>query len=235
MRAQKSLVFLLLLTCTVILPASAVPLLQLYIAGATYDVLTETWVTESSTFDLWVIGNVEKWGPIADVHLAMAFYSHETGSVTFTRTYASDPPGDPSLPPEGTPAFEFTSADGEVPIMNDGQPLPPHGVYGVGRKFHQYSLGDFDLQDSLVGDYIDEFPNNWPNTGQVNAYTVAVTGYSAVHFDVFNGFEGAQGSQFGPFSHDAVMTPEPASLVLLLVGAGLASGSGLVRRRRRNH
>jgi len=102
--------------------AMAEPVLQLYIEGATYDTSTETWVTNSSSFRLWVIGNITGGGgagEITDVHLAVAFMTSEnTGGagVTLTPTtaggaamsYGSAPNGpytDTSTP--GAPTFDF--------------------------------------------------------------------------------------------------------------------------------
>src|SRR5678816_3675014 len=64
--------------------AAAVPELQIYIEGATYDSASETWVaTSTSPFRLWVIGNVAGEGgkgPLYDVKLAAAY--NATDSVT---------------------------------------------------------------------------------------------------------------------------------------------------------
>ena len=39
------------------LESSAVPNLQIYIPGATYDTVTETWVINSYEYELWVTGS----------------------------------------------------------------------------------------------------------------------------------------------------------------------------------
>jgi len=44
--------------------AHAVPALQLYIEGATYDTDSESWVVSSTDFRLWVIGDVGHTGTI---------------------------------------------------------------------------------------------------------------------------------------------------------------------------
>ncbi len=52
-------------TLTASVPAHAVPALQLYIDGATYDSGEETWVLSSSdTVTLWLIGNPDTAGGI---------------------------------------------------------------------------------------------------------------------------------------------------------------------------
>ena len=52
--------------------AMAIPVLQIYIDGADYDSTTETWITTDSTFDLWVIGDVDSYGTISDLKLSAA-------------------------------------------------------------------------------------------------------------------------------------------------------------------
>lgn len=217
-------------------PAGAVPVLQTYIVGSSYDNDTDTWITEDSTFELWVVGNLH-FGMIEDVQLAIAHATGETGTITITPTMAgllTDPStaSTPSLVPG-------VGADGTTPQMLDGRYLPTHDVYGAGTSFEQYALGDFDLTDSPVGDFINSFPTSFPEDGQINAYTISVTGYSWVHFDTFNHVEGQRRSRFAPFSHDGEgeggdpdgppVVPEPATLALL--GMGIA---GAVAGRRRH-
>jgi len=79
--------------------ALAIPNLQLYIDGVTFDTTTETWVSTASTFDLWVVGDLDKKTSrykesdgsytsniIKDVTLALAF-TGSGGSMVFIRHY----------------------------------------------------------------------------------------------------------------------------------------------------
>ena len=208
----------------------AIPALQLYIEGSTYDTVTETWLTNSSSFTLWVMGNVSGKGEILDVRLAVAYDSSESGSVDFTVA-------DPSTPSPSAPAlFSDSSTIGYYPITGvkedkDGNKyneyLQSHGIYGPGVDWEVYKLGDFTLTDSPIGNYTpDDCPDGsceYPESGQINAYTVDVSGYTWVHFDAY-GYNGP----VAPFSHDAGMTPEPATMLLL--GSGLLGLFGLRRR-----
>jgi len=56
----------------------AIPNLQIYIPGSTYDLATETWVIESYNYDLMVVGaNLD----IYDVKIAIAVPEGEDGEV----------------------------------------------------------------------------------------------------------------------------------------------------------
>jgi len=228
----------------------AIPVLQLYIEGATYDTTTQSWMTGAHSFKLWVVADVKSKGTIFDVKLTAAYNTSETGTITLTLTTATvgllPLPGDPSTP--STPVFEFTSLDGAVPKMGDGKSLPSHGEYGFGITFKQWGLGDFTLKDSPIGDFngTSSFPTSFPSTGQINAYEVAVTGYTQVHFDSFDHVLAEQtgkfkqqtekfDSLFAPFSHDAGshQVSEPSATLLLGLALMFGAGFRLLQRYRR--
>ena len=219
------------------LTASAEPVLQLYLEGATYDATTETWVVYDTTSParLWVIGNGGQHGaPILGVRLAVASEADLvlapitlTGSQVDTSVYEYRNYTDPSQPDPVTSSRTVT--DGSAPVLYGGGSLPSHGVYGDQTDWQEFELGDFTLTDSPIGDFIGSFPEN-PGThlGQINVYdfpTVAGVGF---HFDVYNHVEGFTHGIFGPFSHDAGISPAPGAVVLAVIGLGMV---GLVRKR----
>jgi len=233
--------------------AQAIPLLQVYLEGADYDSDTETWVLtpEGSSsgvpFRLWTIGNVNGPGgadgdPILDAKIAIA-YSTEDASPNLQITLTPSTTGgfggfvDPSTP--ANPFLLQTVTDGSTPVLNGGRSLPPHGVYGPGVTWQEWAIGDFDLTDSPVADFISVFPEAPAATqGQINVYEVSVLNGSGLtmHFDLYNHVEGARKGKFAPFSHtadgDANIIPEPSTLAVwsFLSGLGLLVGARRGRR-----
>lgn len=176
-------------------PALAVPNLQLYVVGAVYDTLTETWVTSHvPEFELQVIGaNYD----IYDVFLAIAVPTGETGTITI----------------DSNPIGPYTFG---TPIMGNGKPLPSHGIYPA--DFDTYFVGDFGLLQTVY----DMTPGETGSAlGEIKTFNVSVSGYSWAHFDAYDHVvlnEKHIKYIKAPFSHDAEFVPEPASLLLFASG-----------------
>jgi hypothetical protein len=214
--------------------ATAVPLLQLYIEGATRDASGGGWYIPGHNFRMWAIGNLTGPGgtnglPITDVRLAVVYDNPGTEvTITFTPVQigVNGQYGgftDPSIPLPPGPLS--TVADGSTPVIGDNRRLPSHGQYGPGRTWQEFALGDFTLPDSQLADFVNLFPT--PGTGyaaQINAYDVHVNGADA-HFDLYGQVTDARGRisyVFAPPGHDAtdgpVTVPLPATLALLGIG-----------------
>ena len=222
-------------------PAQAVPVLQLYIEGATYDAATESWqsaIPANGVIRLWAIGNVTGEGgkgEISNVKLAIAYGSGATPSFTLTPSTTGGYGGftDPSTP--SNPTLIQTRTDGSIPQLSGGQDLPSHGEYGPGTSWQEFALGNFTLSDSPTGDFISSFPTS-PSAGgsQINVYEITVTGTDFVHFDLYDGIQSGSKARavFAPFSHDAGsggQVPEGGSTVIMLSLALL--GFGGLRRK----
>jgi hypothetical protein len=229
--------------------AEAIPLLQLYVENGVYDQNTESWVTATLPGEpvrIWAIGNVDGpggKGDISNVRMSIAYDAAHLGlSATLTPSQVGglgvgvfNGVSDPSVP--SAPIAGSLVTDGSSPLISGSTSLPPHGVFGPGVVWQEFSLGNFTLTDSHIGDFIDSFPTElFPNAGQINAYDVTITGGAGaqLHFDLY-GIGGPNSmAVFAPFSHDAEVNvvPAPSSLVIwpLLLGVGMAVNH--VRRRR---
>ena len=225
----------------------AIPNLQIYIPGATYDNATETWIINSYQYQLWVIGAQLN---VYDVKIALAFPTNEIGSIDVAwlnpsnADYGTGTVNSLNLNESGAMSYtayqaSYASVDpdpstygfGEnsTPQMGDGSDLPPHGVFPT--DFYEYFIGDFGLSET-VQNYIPG--DEWGDTalGQIKKFDISVDGYSVVDIVAYDhvilGKNKAQ-YKFSPFSHDGNNTvPEPTTLLLL--GFGLIGLAGISRK-----
>jgi len=215
---MKKVLFLIVAVLLVSSSAIAVPSLQLYIddPDAWYDYGTDTWMTSSSDFDLWVIASgLDKTnnGTIHHISLVAALghgIDPSSGSLFIT--------------PEGGSAIEYTGGD----FTMGTPPIPAHGIYPT--YYHDLWVADRTPEDeSLWEEVQDWIPGGDGGSnlyGYVYKFGVSTT-FDAVHFDAY-GFYDRNKTVFAPFSHDAEYAiPEPTSMALF--GIGLLGG--MVYRR----
>ncbi len=206
--------------------AFAVPGLQLFIDGATYDDVTGTWITTSNTFDLYVIAK----DGMQDVHVAMAIEDFAM----------NDDPNAAGVAVNGVGSYApwtygYAPLDNDPSIWNGGSAdLAKHGVYPAWySEFYAGSFGNSGkIGDATGGNWSPVSGGVAPgNTyGSWRKFSIEVLGTHAIHFDAYTLNADGTIDQFAPFSHDAAAVPEPTSLALF--GLGLA-GAGYFRRKKK--
>jgi hypothetical protein len=228
-----SLTIFLMVALTV--SAFAVPDIQIFIDGATYDWGDQSWVaTTTGSVDVYVISANYVH---ADIIVCLALGDTDDPNamtVDFGGTVVN--PGDwvygnPPLPPGWDP----------------GGDLAPHSIYPTNfAEIHTgpYGLGQMvgDVQpDTLNGGvYWDPSPTPaFPGApadrpGDWRMFTMDISGPvgSSVHIDAYTLNPDGTVHRFAPFSHDGTTTlvPEPGTIVLM--GSGLI-GLGLRAYRKR--
>jgi hypothetical protein len=254
LRSLGSIFGLVVLLVSLAAPAIGCPILQIYVEGASYDTTTESWhlvippgTTGQASFRLWVIGNPNPKGPIYNVRLAIAYdealrdLSGDLGfSLVPSTTGGLGGFTDPSVP--SSVSWVQNGGPGTVPTIVGSSRLPPHGVYGPSTVWQEFSLGNFSLKDSPIGDFYQTFPSPTCTMGQINVYDVSVfhTGRISVegttlHLDVY-GYVKKGGKKlpvFAPFSHDGQVNVVPVPGAIALSLSMLVSGAGWAWLRRR--
>ncbi|OGC90874.1 MAG: hypothetical protein A2W25_13170 [candidate division Zixibacteria bacterium RBG_16_53_22] len=213
--------------------AFAVPAIQLFISGATYDWSEQSWIVTGNSFDLYVVSanNIKQ-----DVMVSMALAP-------------TDQPGNADINFAGDEVGLSDWRYGYAPIdnawwrWNGGEDLPRHGIYPT--WFTEINTGDYGLSSNVGDVQPDSFGNYWnpatgsggaPAGGEVKMFHVETNGiYSFLHFDAYTLNADGSINQFAPFSHDAESipssVPEPGTIALMGTGLFGMAVAGLRRRK----
>lgn len=219
--------------------ANAVPDLQLFIDGATYDLDTQTWVLATTgSVDLYVISaNEAHTGVIVSMALSgFGQFEDPTGLVSVTGFDNSPTSWDWGFAPIASVDFWDGSDD-----------LPRHSIFPT--WYAEVNTDDYNMSQ-MVGD-VQPGPDFWDPTingpgpanaeGQFKVFSLSIDAPlgTSVHFDAYtlmeNGFlSDLVIDEFAPFSHDASTTivPEPGTIMLMSTGL-LGLGLSAIRRRKR--
>jgi len=199
----------------------------------------DTWVTTESSFDLLVAGAYGPWTTsLTEVTLLISVPKGETGTIQIVggdgaillteQNTLSNGQSNPEidavldllLNEPGNDAYtdkEFIPGDTE---FNNHYPLNENT-----SDFIIYDLGSFEKVSNAVSNYTTLGPVEYDIAdGEEKLYSVLVSGFSYVHFDVYGYAESLDtlndsGWAINPASHDAAMVPEPATICLLGLGS----------------
>jgi hypothetical protein len=242
---MKRLLYMLMLAPVLtLLPrvAGAVPVLQLDIAGGTYDPVTQTIVTSENSFTVYAYGT-----PDGNVSLATLKGTQLYLSIALTPSPGADGGTLGSFTVNGTEYFATSDMTfGVPPIEADGTAGHDGGDLGGHDIFETYFLEiPFQYTDAspTSGEYnTQDDAGQGPIAGDdmlYAAFDVDKTNLSEsfqLHFDVYAKAPGQRSVDldsgiFAPFSHDAGTRPTPEPTAALIFAVGLAATRYAGRRR----
>jgi hypothetical protein len=218
--------------------ALAVPRLQTYIVGSTYERFyqqeSNSWITHSNNFDLKVVGywNSANGGGSS----SLLGHTRSCRPYDYMNTFlmVSTPIGQSGRIYIG--GVEMTGFDGywsALPNELDPNPSLRRHMPAAAGRFNFASIGRIDNDQINAYDYSSGAMSN-PGWGDEILLDIVVSGYGWAHFDAV-GVDSHGRTYTNPYSHDASYygskaIPEPGTLSLL--GLGLLGMIPIMRRKR---
>jgi hypothetical protein len=242
-------------------PAAALTTFQVasedYTSVGTIGEDEQTWFVTSSPFEMVVVGSYspDTIGLTQVTLVASVPQGEDGGTITIT---GLDGAADPILLTKQSLTLTYTgdynpNTDATIDLLDgdgvvDGYPdkdfLPDTVNFNNHYPFQEnvsdfliYALGDFDNVESVDNyDAEDGSITYDEGYGEDKVYSVSISGFSSVHFDVYGYDVSADGSavlvgtwDISPGSHDLTYIPAPGAVFLGGIGIVLV---GWLRRRR---
>jgi PEP-CTERM motif len=235
--------------------AKAEPVLQLGIAGGTYDAATQTIMASGNSFSLYAYGLAtgnNAASTSTNYYLSMALMAPATSPGSFGSFTMSVNGGAPTTI-GATSGMTYGTAPLETTASLQGHDAGDLALHGIFPTYFAERGFQFSASQQSARFNTQDHPGWGPQSGTGMYYVrfdFDISGLDAgrgLHFDLYNETISSCGKKgtctgvdidvknFAPFSHDAqamVTTPipEPETYAMLLAGLGLM---GFVARRRR--